>query len=129
MRLTMIALLASLASIGTVVATPAWAHDQASGPNGGQVVTDGNFHVEFTAKPDQIVLFLLDVKDLPLTSANATGRVISLAGTTQSTLELTATAPNLLVAKLASPLAPATKVIVSIKLPDGQAISARFVTP
>jgi hypothetical protein len=134
MRLTTYALRAGVAAILTVTvtlaaSTAAWAHDQAKGPNGGVVVDDAGHHIEFTAKPDQIVLYLHDASDKPLSSAKATGRIISLAGTKQSTLELAAVEPNLIVAKLDAPLAPATKLVVSIKLEDGHNVTARFVAP
>jgi hypothetical protein len=130
MRLTTFALRASAAAILIVTfGLTASAHDQPKGPNGGVVVDDAGHHVEFTAKPDQIVLYLLDEADKPLSSAKATGNLISLAGTKQTKLELVAMEPNLMVAKLDAPLAAATKLVVSIKLEDGHNVTARFVAP
>ena len=87
-----------------VLPMAATAHDVARGPNGGQIVDDAGHHVEFTANGDQIVLYLSDTGDKPITSAQATGRVIVQAGSTQATVDLVPTLPNVMVAKLAAPL-------------------------
>ena len=112
-----------------LLATPslAFAHDVAKGPNGGQIVDDAGHHVEFTAKGDQIVLYLSDTADKPITSAKATGRVIAQAGSTPATVDLIPTAPNLMIAKLAAPLSTGAKLAVTIKLGDGHDVKARFV--
>ena len=104
------------------------AHDVVKGPNGGQVVDDSGHHVELTSKGDQIMLFLSDAADKPINSIKATGRVIVQDGSKQVTTELVATAPNLLVAKLAAPLPAGAKLAITIKLGDGHDVKARFVT-
>ena len=103
------------------------AHDVVKGPNGGQVVDDAGHHVEFTTKGDQIVLYLSDEADKPLSSAKAAGRVIVQDGGKQATAELVAVEPNVLSAKLAAPLSNGAKIAVTIKLGDGHDVKARFV--
>ena len=107
----------------------AMAHDVAKGPHGGQVIDDAGNHVEFTTKNDQIMLYLTDPADKPIDSAKATGRIVSQAGDKQTNLDLVSTVPNLMVAKLPSPLGKGAKVVISIKLADGHDVKARFVSP
>ena len=105
----------------------AMAHDMIKGPNGGQVVDDAGHHVEFTTKGNEIVLFLSDTADKPIGSAKATGRVIIQDGGKQATAELAAIEPNILTAKLASPLKAGAKLAITIKLGDGHDLKSRFV--
>ena len=108
-------------------ATAAFAHDVVKGPNGGQVVEDSGHHVEFTTKDTQVVLFLTEASDAPLATKGATGRVIVQDGPAQAMVDLTAAEPNQLTAKLAAPVKPGSKLVVSIKLADGHDVKARFV--
>lgn len=105
----------------------ALAHDMAKGVNGGQVVEDAGHHVEFTTKDGQVVLFLTDGADKPLTSVKATGRAIIQDSGKQATLDLVAAEPNMMTGKLGSPLSTGAKLVVSIKLGDGHDVKARFV--
>ena len=105
------------------------AHESHSalGKNGGQVVEDGGHHVEFTATATQVVLYLTEASDAPLATKGATGRVIVQDGSAQAIADLTAAEPNQLTAKLAAPVKPGSKLVVSIKLADGHDVKARFV--
>jgi hypothetical protein len=105
----------------------ALAHEDAVGPNGGQVTEVQGHHVEFTVKDKQIVLFLSDADSKPIASTGASGRVIIQDGGKQLAVDLTPAEPNLLAAKLTAPLAAGAKVVVSAKLGDGHDIQARFV--
>ena len=111
--------------VGSTVA--AFAHDMVKGPNGGQVIEDAGHHVEFTTKDNQVVLFLTEASDAPLATKGATGRVIVQDGAAQAVADLTATEPTQLTAKLAAPVKPGNKLVVSIKLADGHDVKARFV--
>lgn len=112
-----------------LIAAPslASAHDVVKGPNGGQVVDDAGHHVEFTSKGDQILLYLSDTADKPISSAKATGRAIVQDGGKQVIAELVAAEPNVLSTKLAVPLSKGAKLAVTIKLGDGHDVKARFV--
>ncbi len=114
-----------------LIAAPslASAHDVVKGPTGGQVVDDAGHHVEFTSKGDQIVLYLSDTADKPISSAKATGRAIVQDGGKQAAVVLAAIEPNILNAKLAAPLSSGAKLAVTIKLGDGHDVKARFVAP
>ena len=116
-----------MATVLVASTAAALAHDVAKGPNGGQVVEDAGHHVEFTTKDTQVVLFLTEASDAPLATKGATGRVIVQDGAAQAMADLTATEPNQLKAKLAAPVKPGSKLVVSIKLADGHDVKARFV--
>ena len=105
----------------------AQAHEGELGPNGGQIVEDASHHVEFLSKADQIVLFISDAADAAHPTTGATGRVIVQDGAAQATADLSTTEPNQMVAKLAKPLSPGAKLVVSLKLADGHDVKARFV--
>jgi len=111
-----------------LAATHAHAHDVAKGPNGGQIVDDAGHHIEMTTRDGQLVLFVSDSGDKPISSAKATGRAIIQDGSKQAAVELVAAEPNVMAAKLEGPLAPGAKLVVSIKLGDGHDVKARFVT-
>lgn len=123
MRLNTIVLTAALLALPI----PASAHDVVKGPNGGQVVDDAGRHVEFTSNGDQIVLYLSDNADKPISAAKATGRVIVQDGGKQVTAELAAVEPNILSTKLAAPITAGAKLAVTIKLGNGNDVKARFV--
>jgi hypothetical protein len=106
----------------------ALAHDLVKGPNGGQVVDDAGHHVELLAKANELMLYLSDNDDKPISSAKAIGRIIVQDGGKQAAVDLAAVEPNILTAKLAAPLSPGAKVAVTIKLGDGHDVKARFVT-
>lgn len=113
----------------TIFASPgaAFAHDEPNGPNGGQITEVQGHHVEFTTKDQEIVLFLTNGSGKAIESKGASGRIIIQYGSKQITADLMPIDPNLLSAKLESPLVAGAKVVVSAKLGDGHGIQARFV--
>ena len=119
--------LALALSITVASAFSALAHDVAKGPHGGQVVDDAGHHVELTTKGSDVVLYLTDGTDKPISSAKATGRIITQAGSKQGAVELVAIEPNLMTARRPGPVAHGTKLVVSIRLSDGHDVKARFV--
>jgi hypothetical protein len=110
-----------------MVPLAARAHDVVKGPNGGQVVDDSGNHIEFTTKADEIVIYLSDNADAPVSSAKASGRVIIQDGGKTANAELTPAEPNVLNSKLTVPLNAGAKIAVTIKLGDGRDVKARFV--
>ena len=113
--------------LSMLVCISAQAHEGELGPNGGQIVEDASHHVEFIANADQVVLFVSDAADAVHPTTGATGRVIVQDGAAQAIADLSATEPNQMVAKLAKPLSPGAKLVVSLKLADGHDVKARFV--
>lgn len=123
MRLKHLVLAAAL------IAAPALATaHEGAGPNGGQIAEIEGHHVEFTMKDKEVVLFLSDADSKPIESKGATGRVVVLDGSKQSSADLAPVEPNILSAKLEAAPAAGSKVVVSAKLSDGHQLQARFVT-
>ena len=118
----------ALAAVSTMLTClSVQAHEGELGPNGGQIVEDASHHVEFIANADQVVLFVSDAADAAHPTTGATGRVIVQDAAAQAIADLSATEPNQMVAKLAKPLSPGAKLVVSLKLADGHDVKARFV--
>lgn len=122
-------LITTIATTAVLITTTlAYAHDVVMGPHGGQVVDDAGHHIEMTTKDGQLVLFVSDNSDAPISSAKAIGRAVIQDGSKQAAVDLVAAEPNVLAATLDGPLAPGAKLVVSIKLGDGHDVKARFVT-
>jgi hypothetical protein len=116
----------------TLVATGALAHgpkgSKPAGANGGEIADVDGGHLEFVSTPAELRIYVTDMKDVALSSADMSGRAIVQDGEKQIVLPLAAKAPNLLVAPLAAPLSKDAKVAVSAKLgKDAKPVQARFV--
>ena len=123
-------LLATAAMI--VLAPVAFAHgpkgSKVAGANGGDIVDVDGGHIELVVKPTELVLYITDLKDAPLSTAGFAARAIIQDGSAQSVLPLAAREPNLLVAPLKAPLAKDAKIAISTTLAkDGKPVQARFV--
>jgi hypothetical protein len=104
------------------------AHEPNQGPNGGPVVDAAGHHVEFVASGTEIVLYLTEDADKPLASAGVrNARAIIQDSGLVTTVGLQPSEPNKLVGKLAQPLGPGARVVLSATLADGHAVQARFV--
>jgi hypothetical protein len=115
----------------TIAAAPlaATAHELAKGPNGGPVVDSSGHHVELVAKGSELVLFLTESDDKPLTSAGTrNARAIVQDGGKTATVQLQPAEPNKLIGALAQPLGSGARVVVSATMADGHAVQARFVS-
>ena len=105
------------------------AHELAKGPNGGPVVDSAGHHVEMVAKGSELVLFLTESDDKPLTSAGTrNARAIVQDGGKTATVQLQPAEPNKLIGALAQPLGSGARVVVSATMADGHAVQARFVS-
>ncbi len=113
-----------------IAASPlaAAAHEMAKGSNGGPVVDSSGHHVELVVKGSELVLFLTESDDKPLTSAGTrNARAIVQDGGKTATVQLQPAEPNKLVGPLAQPLGSGARVVVSATMADGHAVQARFV--
>ncbi len=107
----------------------ATAHELVKGPNGGPVVDSSGHHVELVAKGSELVLFLTESDDKPLTSAGTrNARAIVQDGGKTATVQLQPAEPNKLIGALAQPLGSGARVVVSATMADGHAVQARFVS-
>lgn len=109
--------------------TGAAAHDEDKGPNGGQVADVAGHHIEFVPSPKELTFYLTDESGKDIASAGTKAKaVVQDAGKT-TPLELSAESPNKLTAKLADPLTPGAKVVVTAVMADGHNLQARYVVP
>lgn len=99
-----------------------------TGPNGGPVVENHGHFIEMTSTETNLVLFLTEGSDKPLTSAGTTNAraIVQDAGKT-ATVALQVADPNKLVGTLAQPLGTGARVVVSATLADGHTLQARFI--
>lgn len=105
------------------------AHETAKGPHGGAVVDAAGHHVEFVPAATELTFYLSGEKDEPIASTAAKMKAITQVAGKTAQLELLPVEPNMLVVKIASPLAAGAKVVLSGTLSDGHSLQARFVVP
>lgn len=109
-----------------VIALPAFAAAQTKGPNGGMVVRIEDHPIEFVHTAEEIVFYIGDHDGKPYPTKGLQARAIIQAGGKTITVPLTPAEPNRFVGKLAAPLAPNTRVVLSTRF-DNHAFQARFV--
>jgi len=109
-----------------LIATNALAHGPSIGPNGGQQVDAGDYHVEMVAKGTALTVYLRDDKDKPVDAkgSKATG-VFVIAGSPQR-IELAPESANKLTGTSPVALPAALKGAVNITLPNGKTVQAKF---
>jgi hypothetical protein len=123
----------SLIAFALIAVSPlAFAHGpkgtKVTGANGGDIVDVDGGHIELVVKSTELLLYITDFKDAPLSTVGLTARAIVQDGSSQAVLPLSAREPNLLVAPLAAPLAKDAKIAISTTLAkDGKPAQARFV--
>jgi hypothetical protein len=117
--------LRTLAAVAILaIASPAFAHEVAKGPNGGRVVEAGEYHVELVAAKDTVDVFLTDSADKPVAPTGFKALAILAIGgkSARITLEpadkrLTGKAPG---------VAADVKGVVQITNPGGKTAQAKF---
>lgn len=124
--------LVTTAALAIALAGAAYAHGPKGakpvGANGGEIVDVESGHLELVTAPDELRIYITDLKDAPLGTEGLAGRAVVLDGTKQLTLPLVPKTPNILAAPLAAPLSKDAKVAVSATLSkDGKPVQARFV--
>ena len=105
------------------------AHEATKGPNGGALVDVDGHHVEFVPSAGEITFFLTGEKDAPIASAGAKAKAIIQADGKTAQIDLAIVDPNKLVGKIANPLLPGAKIVVTGTLADGHGLQARFEMP
>lgn len=112
-----------------LTSSAAFAHEEAKGPNGGQVADASGHHVEFVPAAGEVTFFLSDEEGKPIASLGAKGKVIVQQDGKANPVELAPAEPNKLSAKLAAPLASGAKLALTATLPDGHSVQALFTNP
>src|SRR5829696_6905070 len=108
---------------GTLVGTTAIA--QTKGPNGGVVAKAEGHPIEFVSSGQEIAFFFSDDDGSPMSMKGVDARAVIQDGGKTTTVTLAAEEPNKMVGKLAAPLNPGARVVVSAKL-HGHSLQARF---
>jgi hypothetical protein len=99
-----------------------------AGANGGDIVDVDGGHIELVVSATELRIYVTDLKNAALSTADLTSRAIIQDGAKQAVLPLAAREPNLLVAVLSTPLTKDAKIAVSTTLTkDGKPVQARFV--
>src|SRR5215204_2747505 len=98
---------------------------QTKGPNGGVVTKAEGHPIEFVSSGQEIVFYFSDDDGRPMSMKGVDARAVVQDGGKTTTVALTAVEPNKMVGKLAAPLNPGARVVVSAKL-HGHSLQARF---
>jgi hypothetical protein len=112
-------------SLCLVLAT-AWAHGPARGPNGGQVKDLAGHHVELVIRGDEIVLYLFDTNDRPVSAKDAVATATVLVTNKQEIVALQPADDNVMRGRGSFPAESGLKVVVSLTLPGQRPQLGRY---
>lgn len=121
-------ILPGLLVVFTVLASPSLAQSW-KGPNGGQMVDAGSFHVELIIKNADYSVNVFDHVDNPVAVAQATGVATVMVGEEKEKVTLQPVAANTLTGTGALKRSGPTKVLVLLRVPDQATAMARFEVP
>jgi hypothetical protein len=112
----------------TVLASPSLAQSW-KGPNGGQMVDAGSFHVELIIKNADYSVNVFDHVDNPVAVAQATGVATVMVGEEKEKVTLQPVAANTLTGTGALKRSGPTKILVLLRVPEQATAMARFEVP
>ena len=112
-------------SLCIIVAT-AWAHGPARGPNGGQMQDLAGGHVELVAQENEIVVYLFDAENKPMSAQGAVATATVLVQGEQETLTLQPAEGNMMRGRGVFTAHPGLKVVVSLTLPGQRPQLGRY---
>ncbi len=125
MTLKTLILIAALA-MATVGHQPAVSHEVAKGPNGGQVVDAGDYHVELVAKQNIVEVFVRDGSDNPVPATGFKGTAILIVDGKQQRITLEASDGNRLAGKASTALPARPRGVVQLTAPGDKTVQGRF---
>jgi nitrogen fixation protein FixH len=111
----------SLAALTSQAFAQSW-----KGPNGGQMVDAGGFHVELIVRNAEYRVNVFDHVDNPVAVAQATAIATVMAGEDKEKVTLQPVAANALAGKGTMKVSGAVKVLVLLRVPDQATAMARF---
>ncbi len=117
-------LLATVAFL--TVAAPALAHGPDIGPNGGQQVDAGNYHVELVAKGNVLQVYIRDTNDKPVKVDGYKGTAIFVIDGKAQRIPLAADADNRLAGTASVTLPAKPKGAVQITTARGESVQAKY---
>jgi hypothetical protein len=116
------------ASALTLLTSSAAVAQSKKGSNGGTVVSSQGHPIEFVRKGLEIVFYLSDDDGSPLSTKNIRGRAAIQDGGKTVTVQLSPSAPNLLVGKTETELSPQARIVFTgtVQGPHEHTLTARF---
>jgi hypothetical protein len=121
-------ILPGLLVVFTLLASPSLAQSW-KGPNGGQMVDAGSFHVELVIKNADYSVNVFDHVDNPVAVAQATGVATVMVGEEKEKVTLQPVAANTLTGTGALKRSGPTKILVLLRVPEQATAMARFEVP
>jgi hypothetical protein len=112
----------------TLLASPSLAQSW-KGPNGGQMVDAGSFHVELIIKNADYSVNVFDHVDNPVAVAQATAVATVMVGEEKEKVTLQPAAANTLTGTGSMKRAGPTKILVLLRVPEQATAIARFEVP
>jgi nitrogen fixation protein FixH len=100
-----------------------------AGPNGGQMIDAGAFHVELVVKGGDLRVHVFDHVDAPVAVAKATAVATVMVGEAQEKVTLKPTGGNTLSGNVEMKRSGPAKVLVLLRVPDQAMAMARFDLP
>lgn len=120
---------AALATAATwtswVAPRSARAHD-GTGPNGGQLVEAGKYHVELVGKGTRLDVFVSDADEKPLPAAGFKALAILVIDGKPQRIPLQPDGADRLSGTAPAPLGSPAKGVLQLTAPDGTVVQARF---
>ena len=104
---------------------PARAHD-GTGPNGGQLVEAGKYHVELVGKGTRLEVFVSDAEEKPLPAAGFKALAILVIDGKPQRIPLQPDGAGRLSGTSPAPLGSPAKGVLQLTAPDGTVVQARF---
>jgi hypothetical protein len=126
--LLLLRILPGLLVVFTALASPSFAQSW-KGPNGGQMVDAGSFHVELIIKNADYSVNVFDHVDNPVAVAQATGVATVMVGEEKEKVTLQPVAANTLTGTGALKRSGPTKILVLLRVPEQATAMARFEVP
>lgn len=112
---------------------PVWSHtddylDTLAAPHGGQLRMAGPYHLELVAKDKELVLYVTDHGDNPIVTDGGLSKATLQIGTAKArtTVKLEPAGDNVFKGSGEFTVKPQSVIVVFVKLPEGEAQSARF---
>ena len=121
-------ILPGLLVVFTLLASPSLAQSW-KGPNGGQMVDAGSFHVELVIKNADYSVNVFDHVDNPVAVAQATGVATVMVGEEKEKVTLQPVAANTLTGTGALKRSGPTEILVLLRVPEQATAMARFEVP
>jgi hypothetical protein len=121
-------ILPGLLVVTTLLASPSLAQSW-KGPNGGQMVDAGSFHVELIIKNADYSVNVFDHVDNPVAVSQATGVATVMVGEEKEKVTLQPVAANTLTGTGAMKRSGPTKILVLLRIPEQATAMARFEVP